>query len=107
MQLGQVKGVGGPVMFLLSASRPPKVVVLNRGSCKYKADGKKVLKKEYGGKKGGLFFDGFFDLCHKVGRNRIDFMNAFGMFSDLFHQLGFGRGSRLEFAVHPDIFACK
>jgi hypothetical protein len=55
----------------------------------------------------GLFFDGFFDLYHKVGRNRINFMNAFCMFSDLFQQLDISRCSRLEFTVHPDIFAGK
>jgi len=58
-------------------------------------------------KMGGLGFNSFFDLCYQVGRNRINFMNAFCVFRDLFHQFWFCRGGSLEFTVHANIPALK
>jgi len=50
----------------------------------------------YREKREELFFDGFFDLCYQVGRSGINFVDAFCMFHDLFHQFCFCRGCRLE-----------
>ena len=58
-------------------------------------------------KKAGLGFNSFFDLCQQVGRRRINFMNAFCVFRDLFHQFCFCRSCFLKWAVHANILACK